>query len=130
MSKDSKIRIDKWLWAVRVYKTRTLSTESCNAGKVKINGHSVKPSRPIIIGEIITVQKKLIKFQYEVMGIIEKRGSAKLASENVKNITPQEELLKLKSAKQITITTREKGAGRPTKKERRQIDKEKWDRLL
>jgi len=127
MSSSDKIRIDKWLWAVRVYKTRSISTDACNSGKVKIGGDSIKPARIVQIGNIITVQKKLIKHKYEVLGLIGKRVSAKVAAENVADRTPKEELIKLKAARSHIIAHREKGQGRPTKKERRLIDKAKWE---
>ncbi|MBC8213960.1 MAG: RNA-binding S4 domain-containing protein [Candidatus Marinimicrobia bacterium] len=126
MSSTQIIRIDKWLWAVRIYKTRSMATDACHSGKVKIGGKSVKPSRQIRIGEIISVQKDYVKRQYKVLGLIEKRGSAKIASENVEDITPEEELIKLKTATSIPVAKREKGKGRPTKKERRQMGNIKW----
>ncbi len=126
MSSTQIIRIDKWLWAVRIYKTRSMATDACHSGKVKIDGNSVKPSRQIRIDEIITVQKDFVKRKYKVLGLIEKRGSAKIASENVEDITPEEELIKLKTAFSNPVAKREKGKGRPTKKDRRQMGKLKW----
>lgn len=126
MDPASKTRIDKWLWAVRIFKTRSISTDACNSGKVKINGKSIKPSRPIKLNETITVQKGIIKFVYKVTGLIEKRVSAKIASYNVMDLTSEKEKFKLKAALAQPIATREKGIGRPTKKDRRNIDKLKW----
>ena len=126
MSSTQIVRIDKWLWAVRIYKTRSMATDACHSGKVKIDGNSVKPSRQIRIDEIITVQKDFVKRKYKVLGLIEKRGSAKIASENVEDITPEEELIKLKTAFSNPVAKREKGKGRPTKKDRRQMGKLKW----
>lgn len=126
MKPVSKIRIDKWLWAVRIFKTRTISTDACNAGKVKIDGKSIKPSRTIKLNEKITVQKGMIKFIYEVTGLIEKRVSAKIASENLKDLTSKEEKFKMKAASAHPIAKRDKGMGRPTKKDRRNIEKLKW----
>ena len=122
----AKIRIDKWLWAVRIFKTRAISTDACNSGKVKIDGRSIKPSRSIKLNETITVQKGIIKFVYEVSGLIEKRVSAKIASDNVNDLTSTEEKFKMKAASAQPVTTRDKGMGRPTKKDRRNIDKLKW----
>ena len=122
----AKFRIDKWLWAVRIFKTRAISTDACNSGKVKIDGKSIKPSRSIKLNETITVQKGIVKFVYEVSGLIEKRVSAKIASENVNDLTSTEENFKMKAASAQPITTRDKGMGRPTKKDRRNIDKLKW----
>ena len=122
----AKIRIDKWLWAVRIFKTRAISTDACNSGKVKIDGRSIKPSHSIKLNETITVQKGIIKFVYEVSGLIEKRVSAKIASDNVNDLTSTEEKFKMKAASAQPVTTRDKGMGRPTKKDRRNIDKLKW----
>ena len=122
----SKIRTDKWLWAVRIFKTRAISTDACNAGKVKIAGKSIKPSRAIKLNETITVQKGIIKFVYNVTGLIEKRGTAKIANKNVTDITSEGEKFKMKAASAQPLATRDKGIGRPTKKDRRNIDKLKW----
>ncbi len=119
-----KLRIDKWLWAVRIFKTRKLASDACKSGKVKIEGNKLKPSRSIQIGDRITVQKGIVKHEFEVTGLIEKRVSAAIAAENVVDHTPEEELFKLKSSlKTFTIPTRKKGEGRPTKKARRDMDK-------
>ena len=126
MVQVSKIRIDKWLWAVRIFKTRAISTDACNSGKVKIDGKSIKPSRVIKLNETITVQKGIIKFVYNVTGLIEKRVSAKIASENVNDLTSEEEKFKMKAASAQPVAIRDKGIGRPTKKDRRDIDKLKW----
>ena len=126
MVQASKIRIDKWLWAVRIFKTRAISTDACNSGKVKIEGKSIKPSRAIKLNDTISVQKGIVKFIYEVTGLIEKRVSAKIASENVKDLTSEKEKFKMKAASAQTVAMREKGMGRPTKKDRRDIEKLKW----
>ena len=126
MGQVAKIRIDKWLWAVRIFKTRAISTDACNSGKVKIDGRSIKPSRSIKLNETITVQKGIVKFVYEVSGLIEKRVSAKIASDNVNDLTSTEEKFKMKVASAQPVATRDKGMGRPTKKDRRNIEKLKW----
>mgnify|MGYP006429430585 FL=1 len=126
MGQTAKIRIDKWLWAVRIFKTRAISTDACNSGKVKIDGKSIKPSRAIKLNETITVQKGIIKFVYEVTGLIEKRVSAKIASESVNDLTSEKEKFKMKAASSQPVTSRDKGMGRPTKKDRRDIEKLKW----
>ena len=120
---SAKVRIDKWLWAIRVFKTRSLANDACQSGKVKINNSRIKPSRAVQIGEKITVQKGYIKHEYEVTGIIEKRVSAKLAQENYIDHTPEEEKIKQNTKLFTPQYTREKGMGRPTKKERREMDK-------
>ena len=115
-------RIDKWLWAVRIFKTRAMATEACSGGKVKINETAVKASRKIITGDLIQVRKGVVKHIYCVLKIAEKRMGAKLISEFLEDLTPDDELAKLKSAQKQPIHTREKGQGRPTKRERRMMD--------
>ena len=116
-------RIDKWLWAVRIFKTRAMATEACSGGKVKINETAVKASRKIITGDLIQVRKGVVKHLYCVLKIAEKRMGAKLVLNFLDDITPEEELAKLKSSQKQSIQTREKGQGRPTKRERRNMDK-------
>ncbi len=117
------VRIDKWLWSVRIYKTRSLATEQCKAGKVSINGQAVKPSRMLNLNEIVLVRKPPLTYHYQVTGLISKRVSAKVAAEHVKDITPQEELDRLQNIQESAFFVRPRGEGRPTKKERRDIDK-------
>ena len=116
-------RIDKWLWAVRIFQTRAMATEACSGGKVKINETAVKASRKIITGDLIQVRKGVVKHIYCVLKIAEKRMGVKLISEFLEDLTPDDELSKLKSAQKQPIHTREKGQGRPTKKERRMMEK-------
>ena len=116
-------RIDKWLWAVRIFKTRAMATEACSGGKVKINETAVKASRKIITGDLIQVRKGVVKHLYCVLKIAEKRMGAKLVLNFLDDITTEEELAKLKSSQKQSIQTREKGQGRPTKRERRNMDK-------
>lgn len=115
-------RIDKYLWAIRVFKTRALASEACKKGKVMINDMSVKPSRSVRPGEIIRVKKMPVVYSYKVLDPIEKRVGAKLVELYMKDITPQEELDKLKMQDDFYIK-RERGTGRPTKKDRRTLDK-------
>jgi ribosome-associated heat shock protein Hsp15 len=123
MAEKNTTRIDKWLWAVRIYKTRSIATESCAGGKVKIDGNKIKASRMVRKGDFIQVREGVIKYDYKVLKIAEKRMGAKLVPDFLKDITPKEELIKLESAPKQSIHTREKGKGRPTKKERRVMDK-------
>ena len=123
MAEKNTTRIDKWLWIVRIYKTRSIATEACAGGKVKIEGNTVKASRMVRKGDIIQVRKRVIKYEYKVLKIAEKRMGAKLVPDFLEDITPEEELDKLESAHKQPIQTREKGQGRPTKKERRVMDK-------
>ena len=122
MSNTKDLRIDKWLWAVRIFKTRSQAAEACKKGKVVIDGQQVKPSRTVKVGEIVTVKKKPVFYKYKILGLLAKRQSAKIAEEYKEDITPEEELTKLEVHKQATFEKRDKGAGRPTKKERRILD--------
>ena len=118
----NEIRIDKWLWAVRIFKTRAQATEACAGGKVKIKNSAVKASRKIHTGDIIQVRKGVVKYMYRVLKIAEKRMGAKLIIDFVEDLTPDDERAKLKSSLKQPLQTREKGQGRPTKKERRIMD--------
>ena len=122
MAEKHNTRIDKWLWAVRIFKTRAQATEACAGGKVKIDGIAVKASRKIKPGETLLVRRGVIKYMYKVLKIAEKRMGAKLIINFVKDLTPDDERTKLKSSHKQPLQTREKGQGRPTKKERRIID--------
>ena len=123
MAEKNTTRIDKWLWAVRIYKTRSIATEACVGGKVKIDGNKIKASHIVRKGDFIQVRKEVIKYDYKVLKIAEKRMGAKFVPDFLEDITPEEELDKLESAHQHPLQTREKGQGRPTKKERRVMDK-------
>ena len=116
-------RIDKWLWAIRIFNTRALASKACAGGKIKIDGTAVKSSRKIKQNDIVQVRKGVVKYLYKVLKIAEKRMGAKLVPDFLEDMTPEEELAKLQSAHKQPIQTREKGQGRPTKKERRLIDK-------
>jgi len=115
------VRIDKYLWAVRLYKTRTLATEACKKGKVSVDDMPAKPSRAITSGDVIEVKKMPVVYSYRVKDPIEKRVGAKIVDQYVENLTPQEELQKLDMQDDFFIK-RDRGAGRPTKKERRLLD--------
>ena len=119
----AKVRIDKWLWSVRIFKTRTISTNACKSNKVQIEGEVVKASNPVAIGDIVSVKKQGYTFQYRVIKLIEKRVSASLAAECYDDITPEEEMMKYESwfIGKSSAEKREKGAGRPTKRERREL---------
>ena len=124
-------RIDKWLWAIRIYKTRTLATEACKAGKIKIDGQAVKPSRQLKLMEIITISQAPLTKTIRVKTLIHNRISAKLVPENAEDLTPAEEYEKLKLIQEVNGERRDRGIGRPTKKQRRLIDllkddKESW----
>ncbi len=120
-------RLDKWLWAARLYKTRGIASDSCRNGKVTVNGNGAKPSKTVCVGDIIEIKQPPIKRKYLVRGLAVKRVSAKLAAELVEDITPEEEINKLKQYRKDPVSVifghREKGAGRPSKKERRDLDR-------
>ena len=114
------VRIDKWLWAARVYKTRGLAAEACRAGHVTINGQRVKPSHSVKLGEILSVQAGSITKTFRVLGLLDKRVGAPLAKDYAEDITPPSEYEKLK-AERAQPCFRYEGLGRPTKKDRREM---------
>lgn len=115
-------RIDKWLFAVRLYKTRSLASEECRKGKVTIGGMNVKPSREIKIGETIQLRRPPITRSYKILALTENRMAAKLVPEFMIETTPASELEILEVQKNMSVYNRERGTGRPTKKERRDLD--------
>ena len=115
------VRIDKYLWAVRIFKTRTLATEACRKGKVSVDDMPAKPSRMVTTGDVIEVKKMPVLYSYKVLEPIEKRVGAKIVDNYVADVTPQEELQKLEMQDDFFVK-RDRGAGRPTKKERRLLD--------
>lgn len=117
------VRIDKYLWCIRVFKSRSIATDACDGGKVKIDGSSVKPSRHVKIGEVITIQQGYVKRSFKVIDLLEKRVGAPLVKNYAADITPQEELDKLQTERFISYESKFKGSGRPTKKDRRLIEK-------
>lgn len=120
------VRIDKYLWAIRAFKTRTDAAEACKGGKVKVAGVNAKPSKEVKEGEIITVRKGVVTYTYQVVRPTETRVGAKLVPEFALDLTPDSEKEKLKAPVETFFVTRDRGAGRPTKKERREIE-ELWD---
>jgi len=116
-------RIDKWLWAVRIFKTRSLAADACKAGSVEINGLAVKPARDVHEGETITVKQGLVVRTLRVAGIPKSRVGAKLVAEYCDDQTPASEFEKVKAQRVQQVLARDKGAGRPTKRDRRLLDK-------
>ncbi len=116
-------RIDKWLWCVRVFKTRGLAAESCRAGSVEVGGAVVKPSRDVRAGEVVTVRQGLIVRRLVVRGMPGARMGAKRVGEFCEDRTPPEEFEKVKVQRVQQVLAREKGSGRPTKRERRALDR-------
>jgi len=117
------MRIDKYLWCIRVFKSRTLAHQACDGGKVKIGGRKVKPSHHVNQGDVITVQQGFIKHTYRIKALLTRRLSAKLITDYAEDITPEVELEKLKVGRFVSYESKYKGMGRPTKKERRLIEK-------
>ena len=118
-----ELRIDKWLWAVRIFKTRTMAGDACRAGKVKIDGNAVKPSRILKPGDEITVSIGPLLRTVKVKALISNRVSAKLVPDSMEDLTPQEEYDRIKFMNELNAERRDRGTGRPTKKDRRMIDK-------
>jgi ribosome-associated heat shock protein Hsp15 len=123
MADDKSIRIDKFLWSIRLFKTRSIASDECRKGRIIINNIAVKPSRIITKNEIITVKKPPVVYSYRVIEPIENRVSAKLVEQFVEDITSETEKSKLDIRQSGLIGFRDKGSGRPTKRERRLIDK-------
>jgi ribosome-associated heat shock protein Hsp15 len=121
LQNNTKIRIDKWLWSVRLFKTRTIATDACHAGKVKINHVSCKPSREIKIDDEIHVRTGQLHKIVKVTGIPKNRISAKIVPDYYQDLTPQEEYERVKLLS-MQIERRDHGIGRPTKRDRRQIE--------
>jgi ribosome-associated heat shock protein Hsp15 len=119
---EKGIRIDKWLWAVRIFKTRSLASEACRSGKVKILGQVIKPSRDLKAGEVITIAFPPIVKAIKVIELTANRVSAKLVPGIMEDLTPEEEYQKLRRDNQANYEFRERGIGRPTKRERREIE--------
>jgi len=124
-----KVRVDKWIWSVRIYKSRTQATDACKQKKVSIGEVNLKPSSLISVGDEILVKKNGFNFQFLVKKLIQKRVGAPIAVECYENITPESELLKYENwyIGKARPEWRDRGAGRPTKKERRTIEEFKED---
>lgn len=117
-----EVRIDKYLWAIRVFKTRSEATDACKGGKVRVNGADIKPSKCVRRGDVITARKGAVVYTYKVLELIDKRQGAKLVPGFAENMTPQHELDKLRAPVETFFLKRDRGAGRPTKKDRRQME--------
>lgn len=118
----SEARLDKWLWAARIFKTRTMAADACKNGRVTINGQQCKPARMVKAGDEVGVKKPPITYTFRVLQTIEKRVGAKLLPEILENITSPEQYELLEMSKISGFIDRAKGTGRPTKKDRRAID--------
>lgn len=117
-----EVRVDKWLWAVRVFKTRSLATDACKISRVSINGQLAKPSRLVKVGDVVSVRKPPIEFSFRVLQVLNNRVGAKLVPEYMENVTPREQYEILELQRISGFVDRAKGLGRPTKKERRDLE--------
>lgn len=124
MPENSKaeVRLDKWLWAVRLFKTRTIAIEACKKGRISIKGVPVKASRMIKVGDVVEVRKPPVTYSFEVLQLSERRMGAKLVPEYMKNVTPPSQLEILELSRLSGYEGRARGTGRPTKKDRRDLE--------
>ena len=118
----NEVRIDKWMWATRIFKTRTIAAEACKKGRIMIGGVTIKPSRMIKVGDVIQVRKPPITFSFKVIGLIENRVGAKLVSNYMENVTTPDQYEILEMNRISGFVNRAKGLGRPTKKDRRELE--------
>ena len=118
----SEVRIDKWMWATRIFKTRTIAVEACKKNRVMVNDSVIKPSRMIKVGDVIQVRKPPITYSFKVLNLTANRVGAKLVPDYLENITPPEQYEILELNKINGFVDRARGAGRPTKKDRRSLD--------
>lgn len=123
-----EVRIDKYLWSIRVFKTRSEATDACKGGKIRVNGADTKPSKPVKVGDTIVARKGPVTYTYKVLQLIDKRQGAKLVPMYAENLTPEEEIAKLRAPVETFFLKRDRGAGRPTKKDRRQME-DLWSTL-
>jgi ribosome-associated heat shock protein Hsp15 len=122
MAEQEKLRIDKYLWAIRLFKTRTLATEACRAGRVKFNGQNLKPSAIVKVGEVYQVSKGIEKKIIEVVDLSHTRTDSPTALTKYKDLTPEQDTHTFKSMFHSPLLKRDRGVGRPTKKDRRDTD--------
>jgi ribosome-associated heat shock protein Hsp15 len=116
------LRIDKWMWATRIFKTRTIAVEACKKSRISVNGAVVKPSRMIKVGDVIDVRKPPVQYSFRVLDLTANRVGASLVPKYLENITPPEQLQLLELQKINGFIDRARGTGRPTKKDRRNLD--------
>ena len=122
------VRIDKYLWAIRAFKTRSEASDACTGGKVRLNDAPVKPSKSVRIGDVVSVRKGAVLFTYKVVEPLEKRVGAALVPQYALNLTPQSELDKMRAPVETFFLKRDRGTGRPTKKDRRTMEA-LWDAI-
>jgi Ribosome-associated heat shock protein implicated in the recycling of the 50S subunit (S4 paralog) len=117
-----EVRIDKWMWATRIFKTRTIAVEACKKGRISINNVTVKPSRMIKVGDIIQVRKPPVTYSFKVLALTASRMGAKLVAGYLENVTTPDQYEILEMNKISGFVDRSRGLGRPTKKDRRDLD--------
>lgn len=117
------VRVDKWIWAVRIFKTRSQATDACKSGKVSMDGVALKPARNIEIGDRIEIKKDQINMEVEVLDLLEKRVGASLVPKFMKDLTPESEYTKIDLLKNKSFEYRQRGLGRPTKRDRRTLNR-------
>ena len=117
-----EVRLDKWLWAVRVFKTRSDAADAIRSNRVLVNDAYAKPSREVKVGDVVSVKKMPVVYQYRVVELVSSRQPAKNVPLYAADITPQSELDKLNVPRETIFIVRDRGTGRPTKKERRELD--------
>lgn len=122
MADNNEARIDKWLWAARIFKTRSIAADACKNGRVTIQGVNAKPSRPVKVGEVVAVRKPPVTYSFKVLKAIEMRVGAKLLPEIFENVTTPDQYELLEMNRISGFVDRARGTGRPTKKERRSLD--------
>ena len=122
MNAGEEVRVDKWLWAVRVFKTRSLAIAACQAGHVKVGEQRVKPARSVRVGDVLAVQVGEVTRTLKVVGLLERRVGAGLVKQYAEDLTPPSEYAKAREKRLEPLFHRPKGAGRPTKRERRLLD--------
>ena len=118
----SEVRIDKFLWAMRIYKTRSIAADACKNGRITMNGVQLKPSRTFHVGDTFSVRKGPIAYTYRILQLCQNRLGAKLVPEYLRDITSKEQLELLELARLAGQSGRDRGTGRPTKKDRRDIE--------
>lgn len=116
------VRIDKYLWAIRAFKTRSDAADACNGNKVRLNGTPAKAAKQVKLGDLLEVRKAAVLYTYKVLRLTESRMGAALVGDFVSDLTPESERAKLQAPKEMLVFQRDRGSGRPSKKERRQLD--------
>lgn len=127
MAETNEARVDKWLWAARIFKTRSIAADAIKNGRVTISGMNVKPSRMVKVGEVINVRKPPVTYSFKILKTIEQRVGAKLLPEIYENVTPPDQYELLEMNRISGFVDRQRGTGRPTKKERRALDEFLFD---